>query len=580
MNLSLTKTFSAVRAFLPFSQNQKNPPPSISRPPVGTEIIPPFGMNGRPGDRPQSSIDIEDLTQRIITNDPRESWYLALPPKITQEQAEMIKRAALGGDIWQQFQLLQLMLDKWPMLKKCDSELREAVCSVKFHAHPYCEEGEEPTQSAKEKADLVNRCIKNMTPNAFNDERDFKGMLYHLCGAFLNGIVLEELIWGEPVMVNGSAERRPRAAAFVHPRHYTFGSDGSLAVYDDLYNRLYAAASKVGQTPDKDKFICGQFYSNSGSTLGAGFIRPLIWWFCAVIWGQEWMLQTAQYFGTPFIALSYKQGVDLKNAWAFLQKASVTKKLLHPEGTDAKVFSAELLSADNPQRYLCDEADKQCQLELLGQTLTSDSPKSGGGTRAQGEVHMDVRHDRIEGIARWLCAEPLAQFARACVRVNWGQDADEMPTIEADFSKPMDAMERAQFLTAISATTIPLPAEDTYKTLGLSMPEEGDKVIVGGKIGLLGDTETEISANPAPPVMSPHFDANGNPMQLPTENGQSSKETPPANARQAAIRNLLVKASAKELDEMKTLVVKANRPNRNGEVKELKSRLKTLATRK
>lgn len=532
--------------------------------PSTTEVLPPFGTNppSRPIVEASSSLD-----GRLITNDPRELWYLALPTKLTPNQCSMILRSAQGGDLWQQFQLTQLMLDTWPMLKKCDHEIREAASCVRYVAKPACEEGEEPTPEAKERADLVNRCFKHMKPNGFNDERGFKGMVYHLAGAFLMGMVMEELLWDEKrTYSNFGTERRLRAAAFVHPRHFTFTDAGTLAVFDDNYNRLYFNMATIGQSPDRRKFVCGQFYSSSGSTLGAGFIRPLAWYWSSVIFNREWMAKMAQNYGSPFLDVTYKGGMsapELAELDENIRQGLSNRFIRHKEGTTLEMSPAAALGEENPQRVLAEDADKQCQLLMLGQTLTSDTPDKGG-SRAQGEVHMQVRQDRVEGVAKWLASDPLTQVARAICVVNFGDDED-CPTIEVDMSKPMTATEQAQYLNTISQCRVPLLAEETYAKIGMAMPEQGNKVLVNGELGILGSTEEEIAASTPP---QPLVGLDGQPL-APTESENEEPE---------AVEAALARMDAAELDRFENLVRAAEQaPHPNGEWAAVKVTIKAAA---
>ena len=167
INVSKDDTVHAVAGRIPRHPSdteveQKHKPRSM------VDILPPFGTN--PPNRPLEEYDTA-LEDRSITNDPRELFYLALPSRLTPAQVTMILRSAQGGDVWQQHQLYLLMQDSWPMFRKCDHELRDAASSVQYVARAYAEEGREPTKQAKEKADLVNRCFKNMKPDRFTDER-------------------------------------------------------------------------------------------------------------------------------------------------------------------------------------------------------------------------------------------------------------------------------------------------------------------------------------------------------------------------------------------------------------------------
>src|SRR6266705_1406881 len=70
-----------------------------------------------------------------------------------------------------------------------------------------------------------------------------------------------------------------------------------------------------------------------------------------------------------------------------------------PNGTALEVKAeGQKSGADTPQGDLLDRADKQCDLLVLGQTLTTDTGHMGhgGGSHALGKVHADVRSGIID----------------------------------------------------------------------------------------------------------------------------------------------------------------------------------------
>ena len=52
----------------------------------------------------------------------------------------------------------------------------------------------------------------------------------------------------------------------------------------------------------------------------------------------------------------------------------------------------------------CEYLDKQVSKAVLGQTLTTETPREGGGSRAAAQVHDAVRRDIMESDARRLGA--------------------------------------------------------------------------------------------------------------------------------------------------------------------------------
>ena len=454
--------------------------------------LPPFNKNPPKTALPSISADLEE---RAINTDPRELWYLALPNKLTPQQCLTLLRAALGGDLWQQWQLLSLMLDTWPTFRMASHQLREAAAYARYVVHPFAEEGEEPSKEAKEKAAMVNRAFRSMEPNPMNDERGFTSMIYDFTDAVLDGLSLEEIMWEERTTKKHGFEVMPRAAAWVHPRHFTFSNQGNLAVFDDQYARLYANPKLLnngikGQSPDPNKFITSQFISRSGSVLGAGFMRPLVWYWAARQFNNEWMLNTAKQYGSPFIDITFKVGTPLNELQALdamLKNAAPERRLRRPEGTTATIVPPTSMGADNPQRYIAEEADKQCLFLLLGQSGTTMPTAGALGNQ---DTHKEVSEEKMIGVAKWVAHNPLRQLARAILRLNYG-NCDECPNIEPDFTHPLSSQEVGQFATALTSSQLPFRADEVYKKLGLSLPEEGDIVIQKGEIKINGAPMTD-----------------------------------------------------------------------------------------
>ena len=436
-----------------------------------------------------------DPLGRFIRNDPRDGHYLALPYKLTPQQVLNILRSALAGDLWQQCMLTQLMLDTWPKFRMAQHRLRERAAYAKYVFHPYAEEGEEPSRRAVEKAKLVGRAFRSFAPNPFNDEGGASAMLYDLGDAILNGISVVELTW----RTGKGAEMLPKSASWVHPRCFTFNNRGEVALFSNDYGRV-AADPRLSQTelrvgtPPAWKFLCGQFKSRSGSSLGAGFMRPLAMAWAARQFCWEWALNTAKKYGSPFLDVTYERGMsgtkELEDLEAFLQKAGEKRTLLHPTGTTVVVEPAQSLGKENPQRYILEESDRLCLFLLLGQAGTTEQTP---GKLGNDDTHAEVEDDRERGVAEWLARNPLRQFARAVVEMNYGpEEADvETPEPRPDFTRPLTAQEVGTLATALSTSRLCVRADELYPKLGLTQPDPGDTVAEGGQLVVLSEPMTQ-----------------------------------------------------------------------------------------
>jgi phage gp29-like protein len=454
--------------------------------------IPKTPVGGAPDNGMQ---DIQPV-ERTVRNDPRESFYWTLPNKLTPQQCLQMLRAALAGDLFQQFNLCQLMLDTWPTFRMASHQLMESAAYMRYAVHPFAEEGKKPSKRAMEKADLVSRAMRSMEPNPFNDELGFSGMVYKTCDAMLNGISLTELLWTPKASSDHGREWLPTAAAWVHPRHFTFSTEGNIALFTDDSDRINSGVLgyRPGMMPDMNKFICGQFISRAGSSLGAGFMRPLVWYWAARQFNNEWMLNTAKQYGSPFIDITYRTGSittgpgsDLEKLNEMLKTAGPQRRLLHPEGTTAEIHQPSSLGKENPQRVLEEKADEACLFLLLGQKGTTTSVS---GQLGNDDSHENVKEERKLGLANWVARNPLRQFARAVLNRNYG-NSDECPNIEPDTTKPLKPEQVGQMATAISTSKVPVRADEFYKKIGFTQPDEGEMVLTGGILGIQGKALTD-----------------------------------------------------------------------------------------
>jgi phage gp29-like protein len=425
---------------------------------------------------------------------------LSLPARLTPQQTLNILRAALGGDLWQQWMLLSLMLDTWPTFRMAQHQLREAVAYTKFMFEPHLEEeGAEATDSAVAKARLAARAFRSMSPDPFSDEKGGSGTVYDFTDAALNGISMSELIWNEGLEEGPDGMARlPRASAWTHPRHYTFTQGGKLAVFREHYSYhaqsfMQLSGTKPGllpEAPDPRKFICSQFVSRSGSSLGAGFMRPLAYFWSIRQFGWEWMAQASKKHGMPFIDITYRPGASDATERArikkFCQEAGPDRFLIHPEGSVATIHPAQSLGPDNPTRFTIEQADRECLFLLLGQAGTTMATP---GKLGQEGTHADVKDERVQGLADWAARNPMRQFARAVLTMNFGDDR-ECPTVQADFTKPLDSAQVAQLASAITVSRMAFQRDEVYKKLNMTPPQPGDLVVEGGQTVIMEEPVT------------------------------------------------------------------------------------------
>ena len=522
------------------------------------------------------------LDERAVPGNALSDWFLQLPDLLPPKQVSMILRGALAGNLWQQHQLYLKMFESWPTFRKCATELRTAVRMVHFKVDAACNEGEQPTKSAADKAAFVRRCFDSFEPDRFKDEDAFRGMIFDLTDAWLNGVSMTELIWDlDHLSPDGKPEKIVRASAWVHPRNYGVQSDGSIGVADQVRGDPMAFRGMVTARllTNPSKFLVAKYKSKSGSPLGAGEVRALAMSWANIVFALDWMRNTGQKFGTPFFAIPYTPGIPESERVRFetaAKRAAANGYLVYPRQSaenKVEIYPGQNITGDNPIRVMIDLAEKWCVQLLLGQTLTSDTSDGGkgGSSYALGSVHAGVKQEKLESIADWIAEILQTQLATRLVAENWGEGAGEVPKIEADFTHVETPLEAAQRMAVITTQCrMPVVADEAYHAVGLRMPTEGDEVLNQGQIGVqsapMSDEEKfaqqmDRQVQQAETSMALQAEAQGQQEGAVNEPEQTQEAV---EARQGLttlpdwnIRATLAQATSEQLQEVESLVIKA-----------------------
>ena len=538
--------------------------------------------------RPDFGGDV--LWKRIVTSDPREGYYLALPAKLLPRQVEQIKRAGLGGDSWQVHQLEALVEDSWPMYRKCAHEVKQAVAGCKWIIRPYVEaEGKDPKRSAVKKADLVRRSMASMRTDRFaTDENSMRATVYNLAGAMLSGISVMEVLWDKR-----DGEKLPRATTWVHPRHYTIGSDGRLRIVSvkdvgaTIVWKSPARRGGLAGVSEEDlakKFMVAKFTSRSGTALSGGLFRPLAVAWSYWIYGREWISIMAQKHGTPFIHSTYKTGVvseaEQSMMEARLRDAGANNYLLTPDGVTLNVHPAQALGQDNPIAFLMKQADQAPQYLLLGQTATTEgTPGALGNTESRG----DVKKENVQALAEWIGATLTDQWAASVLEMNYG-DAGECPTIVPDFAEVASPEKQASRWAILTGPNMPpvLKAE-FYAENSLTEPKPGDEVVKNGQVTIAEEAKTdeekfdadlEKEVKRAEVQMALQSEAQGGEPVGATDR----RPLLPAIKAGDKLRATLFRATPSELDDLESRIEAAERAgHKNGECEAVKAAVVALA---
>ena len=399
--------------------------------------------NGKHKIDAKSTISAPLGLSRILRPQALFRWLGPQLAAITPQYIEQTMIGAMAGSSVQAWSIFDLMLKTWPELLACYSELIESVIRKKLVYEPYCEEDEKPSDSAIEKMKVVATALRRMQPDPTRDDSDLEQTIRDILDAWFRGVAVSEVIWQSLDDKQVGTIVAPKTTFAVDPTNYGFSTDGTLGLRNNKSRDLGVwPFSTTTANPQQDqlqpfpehKFLIAMHKASGGSPLGGALLRPLAWWWCAVNFSSDWLLNLAQVFGLPFRFATYAQGTStdtLAEIDAMLQNMGSCAWARFPSDVTMEfVKGGEQGSDHSPQGELLDRADRYARSLILGQTMTGSHGTTGkGGGQAFGTVEEGVKADRIDAAGKFAVTVINQQLVPSILMLNFG-NTDEMPMLK------------------------------------------------------------------------------------------------------------------------------------------------------
>jgi len=385
-----------------------------------------------------------------------------IDPRTVQNMLE----AALSGDPESAHQVFCKMEDTWDRLMKNIHELRNAAARQTWAVEAYAEKDEQPTESALEKARLVEDLLKKMKSNVAANKNGMRGMLYDISDAVGKGTSVQEIDWEFKDGVWA-----PQSTRWVDPRYYGLDPRGTHLGLRNLKDGL-------GWKPfPKHKFVLAAFKNRSGNMMGYGLFRALAWWWACGIFSRQWLVRYAELFGIPFRVARHDPGADDDEKWAImnaLEEMGSAGVAVVPKGTEIDLLESTKSASENPQSILLDRRDRSADILILGQTLTTDVGDSG--SRALGDVHQSIRMDRLVEVTEWTSDVVNSSIIPAILDLNYG-NTDECPKMRLEVPESGSALEKIQ-RDEIFTRIAPIGKSTFYARHGVPVPDKDEETVV------------------------------------------------------------------------------------------------------
>lgn len=412
---------------------------------------------------------ITSTLEEFVRPEARPHWRGARVSTYTPQYVEWMLSNGAMGDLQAQWEMFDLMEGTWPRLAKNLSEVKRAVTGMKWSVVPWAEDNKPPTDEAKRRADLVSHIVWNMRPQADEEEVGFTGLLTDLMDAWGKGCSLSELVWEERSSPSHGNILALRAAQWVSIENYGIMDSGGIGLRQKRDTDL--------TTLPPYKFLVATARAKSSHWMGSALLRPLAWWWAAANFGATWLLNYAQIFGVPLRWATFPTGATEDHITKLndaLRNMGSRAWGSFPEGTSLDIKEGNKTAGESPQDGVLDRAEKQCDLLVLGQTLTSDPGDKG--TQALGTVHERVKSDVVEAASNWLADILTQQLSRMICELNYG-DADFLPEFRPSPIKSKDYKGMADRDAVLLGSGIPLPKLWLYDRHDIPVPRPDEEVI-------------------------------------------------------------------------------------------------------
>jgi phage gp29-like protein len=428
----------------------------------------------------------KDPITPVIQVTARDRLFQEVRRKMLPAEIEGILASAIDGSLFYQQWLFQIFLDTWPRLQKDLRELTQAVLDTGLKIKPWAKKDEEPTDSAIEKADLVERSTLGFRANITWRERTWEGLLKDIITSWLLGFNVNEIYWEvRKNEDNGDMEYMPRCAKLIPARFYRYPMNVSEP------DRLLLNPSgnfgniQLFDWPD-NKFVVAINEGHTGHPSMSAPIRCLSVLWTAQRFGMDWFQNNAQLFGVPFRIGKFVKG-DMQAFQILtdmLSKMGSSGWAAIPSDTSIELLHMAQQGGGISER-LVEFADKICDIFVLGQTLTTDVQASG--SRALGQVHHQVKSDLIDAVLKYVGFVLTDQYSRALIALNYGPDEKEIPSFELDREEPIDEKTIAErdailFGNSTGQLGLPVSLEFLYDRHKVPAPEEGEQLFEPGGI--------------------------------------------------------------------------------------------------
>ncbi len=296
----------------------------------------------------------------------------------------------------------------------CFAQRRLAVVSRPWEVEPG---GDRPID--REAADLLRETLASIDWDRITD---------HALYARFFGYAVGEVIW----RVDGGRVRI-EDIRFRDPRRFVFAHDGSL--------RLRTVSNPDGEPlPERKFWVVTVGGWTADDPYGRG-LAAAVWW---PVWfkrnGARFWATYLEKFAMPTALGRFPEGWDEAKKQMLLDALLAIRRdsgVIVPENAQVELIETSRSGTGDYRSWMA-YWDRAITQVILGQTMTTEE----GSSRAQAQVHLEVRQDIVAADADLVCQSANRTWVRWLIDYNLPGAA--YPRVWRDLSEPEDLEARAR----------------------------------------------------------------------------------------------------------------------------------------
>lgn len=409
---------------------------------------------------------------KIVDYDAWQKLQLAPLTNFNPQILQSLKYSQHSGYLLELERLYSTMYLEWPTLKKDASDMTEAVAGLTWTVAPFCQDGGEPDELAKEVAKVVSDALWRVSPQKPGEfSHCFTELLGSMVHALYRSVNVHEVVWKfTPELVF------PLEYKQLGPQYYMWetrqGEPDRLMLVPDGMDYARPVPFEPG------RFVVALNTTGPDHPMYNADFYSLVGYFVAAKFGLPGLQSFVKRYGHPLRKFTVEDRRRREDLEAKLKATPDVYDVFLGPGEELDV-TAIPAGANVPHEVLLRVAENACHQLIKGNTLTSDVGDKGG-SRAQAEVHMGVEASLVRKRGEFVARVLNRQLIPYIVLRNYGRMDLPMPELRCQVPEQKANIQKAQYWQAV----LGIPGMRVLKSavhddLGLAVPGEGDEVYEG-----------------------------------------------------------------------------------------------------